>query len=275
MVGSRYSWMFEVESYNASHSFSSSGGGSGGSYIFATDKGGNQGGEGSESAGEWWIEGMREDLDAENEYWFDETAQELHFYYNGTGPPPSEAVVPKLANLIELQGAQAYPVRNVSLVGLTFTANRPTFMEPRGNPSGGDWSLERMGAVMLEGVEHTLVAGCTFTKLDSNALFLSGYSRHAVITNNSFSWLGQNAIASWGKSNFNDGTNGDQPRGTVVSGNWATEVGVIQKQSSMYFQAETAQATIVDNVCFNIPRAAVNFNVRRRAAALAVLSAIL
>jgi hypothetical protein len=28
----------------------------------------------------------------------------------------------------------------------------------------------------------------------------------------------------------------------------------------MYFQAETAQATIVDNIVFNIPRAAVNFN---------------
>jgi hypothetical protein len=140
-------------------------------------------------------------------------------------------------------------------------------------------------AVMLEGVEDTLVAGCTFTRLDSNALFLSGYSRRAVIANNTFTWLGQNAIASWGKAAYNDGTNGDQPRGTVVSGNWATEVGIIQKQSSMYFQAETAQATIVDNICFNIPRAAVNFNVSsiRRTPdqclydrlALAVLSAIL
>jgi hypothetical protein len=112
--------MFEVESYNASHSFSGggSGGGSSQAYLFATDKGGNQGGEGSDSAGEWWIEGMREDLDAENEYWFDATTKQLYFHYNGTGAPPSEAVVPKLANMIELQGAQAYPVRNVSLVGL-------------------------------------------------------------------------------------------------------------------------------------------------------------
>jgi hypothetical protein len=196
-------------------------------------------------------------LDAPNEFWYDEAAKNLYFYYNGTGTPPNEASVPSLANLIELQGAQAYPIRNVSLLGLTFTANRPTFMEPRGNPSGGDWGLERMGAVMLEGVEDTLISGCTFTMLDSNALFLSGYSRRAVIANNSFAWLGQNAIASWGKPLYNDGTNGDQPRGTVVRGNYATEVGIIQKQSSMYFQAETAQATIVDNIAYNIPRAAV------------------
>ena len=56
-------------------------------------------------------------------------------------------------------------------------------MAAQGNPSGGDWSLERMGAVMLEGVEDTLIARCSFTKLDSNALFLSGYSRRAIIAN--------------------------------------------------------------------------------------------
>ena len=28
----------------------------------------------------------------------------------------------------------------------------------------------------------------------------------------------------------------------------------------MYFQAESAQTTIENNICFNIPRAAVNFN---------------
>ena len=59
---------------------------------------------------------------------------------------------------------------------------------------------------------------------------------------------------------MNDGTAGDFPRWTQFTNNFATEVGVIQKQSSMYFQAETAQATIANNICFNIPRAAVNFN---------------
>ena len=29
---------------------------------------------------------------------------------------------------------------------------------------------------------------------------------------------------------------------------------------TFYFQAETAQATLKNNICFNIPRAAVNFN---------------
>ena len=37
-------------------------------------------------------------------------------------------------------------------------------------------------------------------------------------------------------------------------------IGHIQKQSSFYFQAITAQAVLTKNLVFNIPRAAINFN---------------
>ena len=47
--------MFEVDSFlNASND-----------YLFTVGKGGNQGGEGDDAAGEWWIEGMAEDLDGQ------------------------------------------------------------------------------------------------------------------------------------------------------------------------------------------------------------------
>lgn len=126
------------------------------------------------------------------------------------------------------------------------------------------WStgaLERMGAILLEGTEDVSVDHCHFTRLDSNAIMLSGYNRRAAITDNQFSWLGQNAIASWGRTVDNDGTNGDQPRLSTITGNWIHEIGHIQKQSSFYFQATSAQTTIKNNVVFNIPRAGINFNV--------------
>lgn len=47
-------------------------------------------------------------------------------------------------------------------------------MEPRTNPSGGDWALERLGAIFMEGTENIEVMSNTFTKLDTNAVFLSG-----------------------------------------------------------------------------------------------------
>ena len=42
------------------------------------------------------------------------------------------------------------------------------------------------------------------------------YNRHASVTRNHFQWLGQNAIASWGRAVDYDGTNGDFPRYTLV-----------------------------------------------------------
>ena len=181
--------------------------------------------------------------------------------YNGTeAQPPTTLLAPNLATILELRGSMAAPVVDFALTNVNVTATRPTFMEPRGNPSGGDWALERSGALMMEGTEGTSVSGVHFAKCDSNAISINGYNRGVKITNNWFTWLGQNAIASWGRVAGNDGTGGEQPRGTVVSNNWASEVGVIQKQSSFYFQALTAQTLINNNIVFNIPRAAINFN---------------
>lgn len=86
------------------------------------------------------------------------------------------------------------------------------------------------------------------------------YNQYAAVVKNNFRWLGQNAIASWGRPIDNDGTNGEFPRYTLVEGNWVHEIGHQQKQSSFYFQAETAQVTLKNNIVFNIPRAAINFN---------------
>ena len=69
------------------------------------------------------------------------------------------------------------------------------------------------------------------------------YTRNVSISNNDFEWLGQSAVASWGRAVLNDGTNGEFPRFTVLSSNWAHDLGIIQKQSSFYFQAETAEAS--------------------------------
>jgi hypothetical protein len=48
-----------------------------------------------------------------------------------------------------------------------------------------------------------------------------------------------------------DGRNGEQPRGTRVMFNMVREIGIWQKQSSMWFQAVTAQSHLVGNVHFN------------------------
>ena len=57
-----------------------------------------------------------------------------------------------------------------------------------------------------------------------------------------------------------DGRNGDQPRFTTMKNNLAREIGIFEKQSAFWFQAQTCQTRVENNICFNVPRAAVNIN---------------
>lgn len=111
--------------------------------------------------------------------------------------------------------------------------------------------------------------GCSFERLDGNGVMVSGYNRNATITNSDFAFLGGNAIAAWGYTNETatdpgrpgialanfpaagvDGTDGEHPRYTTVTGCTAREVGLYEKQSSFFVQAKTAQSTIIGNVFF-------------------------
>ena len=55
-------------------------------------------------------------------------------------------------------------------------------------------------------------------------------SRNTTIVKNEFHFVGDNAIAGWGRTNGWDGTGGDQPRGTVIRDNYAHELAFFEKQ---------------------------------------------
>lgn len=110
-------------------------------------------------------------------------------------------------------------------------------------------------------------------RLDGNAVMLSGYNRRAQVTRNEFAWIGDTAIASWGKTTAadatyralapglgEDATAGEQPQYNNISYNFVHEVGVWEKQSSFYFQAVTFNNHVEGNVAFNGPRAGINQN---------------
>ena len=162
-------------------------------------------------------------------------------------------------------------------------------MEPHGVPSGGDWGLQRMGAIHLEGTKGVTIAECLVTRVDGNAIMLSGYNRNTTISRNEFVWIGDSVIASWGytaplggaanddvlaqyKSGV-DGTNGEQPRGTIASENFIHELGHFEKQSSPWFQAKSCQNLIKRNIFFNMPRAGINFNDGKKVLSVALLPA--
>jgi len=229
-------------------------------------RGGHQGGEGNDAGAEWFVEGVVEELDAPNEFFFDPAAQRLILFPNATdadnatgAPRIDELVAPLFSCLFRLAGAQEAPVVNVSFLNLTFSGGAPSFMDERGVPSGSDWALERSGALLFEGTVGAVVSRCNFTRIDTNAIFFSGFSRNASVVLSEFSWLGQSAIAAWGNADGPDGTGGDQPRQLLVEANVARELGVIQKQSSFFVQAVSCQNTIRANLVYNVPRAALCF----------------
>jgi hypothetical protein len=246
-------------------------------------RGGFQGAQqGVLAAQEWFVENVLEELDGPNEFYHELPPTEagddaagggsgatggggdgggrLLLSYNGTGPPPNNGTLeaPALTTLLRVAGTLAAPVIGLRLAGLAFTGTAPTYLDDTWDtPSGGDWALNWGGAVHAEGTERLAVSGCTFSRLDGTALFLGGANYDAVVQENEFAWLGQNAVVLWGRSDGVDATAGDFPRRVTIEHNLCHEVGHYEKQSSCVFVAKSAETSITGNAFFNGPRAMI------------------
>ena len=208
-------------------------------------------------ADQWMIENVKEALDAPNEWWFDAKARKLYLIPNATAQPEGRFVAVQLQTLISVNATKAAPARNVTIQGISFRDAGDIVMEPWGVPSGGDWGIYRGGAVFIEGCEGCVVQHCTFERIDGNGIFVSGYTRHTLLADNEFAWIGDSAMAAWGYTQENDGTDGQQPRFTNIERNYVREIGLIEKQSSAWFQAKACQTVVKDNVIFNVSRSGV------------------
>lgn len=250
-------WAFEVESI-----------GPGSDATITFGKGGFQGARGGPGS-DWFIQNVLEELDTDLEFYFDPSSSQLYVWANGTDPtaPPSSAlqfvVIPSSHHtLLNASATQSSPLKNLTISGIGFRDTAWTMLQPHGVPSGGDWALERMAAVFLEGTEHLSITNCSFSRLGGNAIMLSKYHRYASITSSDFEWLGGSAVALWGWTDEIsdggvhgiDGTDGNYPRYTTVEGNLFREIGVYEKQSSAFFTAKAAQSVVRHNVVFNLAR---------------------
>ena len=210
-------------------------------------------------SGSWLVENVLSELDDPGEYFFETKSKLLYVYPNKTAADKSGLQGLRLAVLEELitigEGAM-----NISIQGIGFRDTAATYMGEWGIPSGGDWALHRGGAVFIQKASNILIENCPFERLDGNAIFLSGRTRNVTIRRNTFAWIGENAIATWGDTDGFDALAGDYPIHTVVEGNVMRELGLYQKQSSGIAQNKAALTTIRHNIIFNVPRAGINFN---------------
>lgn len=240
-------WIFAIESRNSS------------TREITFSRGGFQEARGCASGREWFVENIFEELDAPNEYFYNETEQVLYLYPNGTVPPTS-GVATNLRRLFNIRGTKDNLVYNITFVNLTLMHTEPTYLQPYEVPSGGDYTIHRGGAVYAEGIDGFTVQQCMFDSLGGNGLFMSNYMRNAVVESNVFRFIGDYAIAAIGSSKLMDGTGGEQPRGTKIVGNLVHDFGLFGKQTSAYMQSLSCQTEITGNVFFNGPRSGINFN---------------
>jgi hypothetical protein len=264
-----------------------SGFGANGSLAFASG-GGTQGSEGWRADGElgaWAVENVIELLDSHNEFFYDAEQEVLYWAPNATEnggisidqPPAADALIAVRGKvIISVTGTQAEPARDISLVDLVIRDSAPTFLDAHDIPSQGDWALVHTAAVVAEGTEGFTLKRCLVTRADGQGVLLAGYHRGATLLQNEFEWIGSHAMVAWGRTspclNANcsrkvpnggdgpDGRGGEQPIGTLVEGNIVREVGIYERQGTMWNQALSAQTTLKSNIFFNCDRASLNIN---------------
>jgi hypothetical protein len=183
--------------------------------------------------GYWFVENLLAELDHAGEFYYDHRTAELYVYPNMTEDShhnwKDNLRFSILENIIELRN-----VSNVAITNIRFRDSAATYMSDWSAPSGGDWSMHRGGAVFLEGTKDVIIRECLFRRLDGNAIFLSRWNRRALIEKNTFEWLGENAIATWGDTNKFDATNGNQPLETMIYQNVMRELGKTECNKKIY-----------------------------------------
>jgi hypothetical protein len=205
-------------------------------------------------SGMWLVENLLDEVDQPGEFYFDPLMKLLYLMPNATATP-TDLRFAMLKTLIDNQDTS-----KITMLGLDFCDSAATFMSDWSAPSGGDWALHRGRTLFLERVDNIEINHCISRRLDGNAIFLSRRTRDVQIYRNTFEWLGENAIATWGETDGYNATFINQPIGTIVAENLMRELGIYQKQSSAVGLAKSALTMILNNIMFNMPCAAINFN---------------
>jgi hypothetical protein len=238
--------------------------------------GGNQEARGDKVGGPSYIDNALCELDEPLEWFWDVRTQTLYMAQNGSTPLPTELVAPQLETLIHALGTDTQAVKKVTVAGITLAHSQPTYLSTYEMPTGGDVSVHRGAALVLENTEDCSVTDATFSSVGGNGVLVSRKNLRARIAHCEFRWTGDGAIVVLGETDpichdFGadhggrvcakigpSALTGSHPSGTVIERNLIRELGVYNKQAAAVLQALATATTIRENVFFNMPRAGVD-----------------
>ena len=242
------SWIFQIAAVNSTEN----------SIVFG--RGGFQEARGSGNGGAFYVANIFEELDSPNEWFLDKDTRTLYFMPNET--MPETFVASQISCLISISGSSIKDsVQNVLIQSLILTQTASTYMSDYMVPSGGDWAVHRGGTVFLTNTKNTTLTRNLLTQLGSNGVALIDYNDATSITLNEFVWLADSAIILVGSADGIDGFSvPNQPANTLIQSNLIHETGIYIKQSSPVFISVSRSVSVIGNLMFNMPRAAININ---------------
>jgi hypothetical protein len=224
------------------------------------------------------VENIFEELDAPGEWFYDEAAGLLYFY------PPAELnaatagfEAASAEELIRVVGTAETPVQHLTFDHFRFTQTRRTlFTRPYEKLLRSDWCVARAGAVFMEHAENITVSNSTFDHLGGNGIFMSGYNRNHLVTQNEFDEIGATCVNLVGwtnavrypsfwddhKTDIADTTPGpqtdDYPKDITVSYNHMQNMGRFEKQTCGVNLSMSESITVSHNTIHGSPRSGLN-----------------
>ena len=221
-------------------------------------------GEGEYGGVNYFVENVLQELDVEEEWYFDAATHTLYYMAAGGNAPSGSFVSSELDTLFSVSGASvADAATDITIMGIRFIGAAPTFYKPYMASGPGDWTIYNGGALYVTNATGVTIESCVFDSLGGNAIFMYGYAKNVTIRDNEFVKIGDNCVASCGVVDLVDPTNymhGLYPSDNLIELNHMHNIGIYGKQVSGYHQTASCHNTIRDNVMYQGPRAGINFN---------------
>ncbi len=226
------------------------------------------------------VENIFEELDAPKEWYYDTNSGHLYVYpEEGVDLDSSQVEVAVTEELIKVVGTEDDKVQNLAFQNIQFTkTHRTLFSREYERPLRSDWGVARAGAIFLENCDDITLSGNVFSYLGGNAVFLSGYNKGHLITDNEFYEVGATCVNIVGQisavryPSFWDNEDHkvdildlepgpqseDYPRELTVSHNYMTRFGRVEKQVAGVNISMSESINVSYNTIHDCPRAGIN-----------------
>jgi hypothetical protein len=228
----------------------------------------------------FYVENVFEELDAPGEWYLDTRAGKL-YYMPAPGVDLKSVVVEAalLQRVVQFIGTNDKPAHHITLRGLWIAHAASTYFEPYTPAGMGDYTIQRGGAVFVQGAEDITVDRCSLEGNNGNGFYVNCHARRVKLTNSRVADIGESGICFTGKDNYRPDkrykcptcgfdhwwgwdplSDDDIPVDCEASNNLVHDVGVYAKQCGGVFIANALRIRIANNHIYNTPRAGININ---------------